>query len=103
MVSKVAGVRVARWGKTEIGSLFQRFRRVKGVTQRGLARDLSTSFNYIWMIEAGKALPSLELLGNFCEWAGFNINLAKIYLLNDKVNIYKEKIAKKLNLVGVLR
>lgn len=94
---------MARWGKTEVGSLFKRFRRVNGVTQRKLADDLSISFNYIWMIEAGEALPSLDLLGQFCEWAEFNINVAKLYLLNDKVNIYKRKIARKLNIVGVLR
>ena len=93
---------MGRWGSTKVGNLFASFRRNKKLTQQALARDLGISGHYEWLIESGRALPSPEILERLCSQMYFNINVAKIYLFNDKIEIYRQKVKKELGVEGVL-
>jgi len=93
---------MGRWGKTKVGNLFVNFRRNKRLRQQDLARDLRISVNYEWMIETGRALPSLEILIRLCERIEFNPNIARQYLFDDKIDNYHQKITKELNMEKIL-
>ncbi len=93
---------MGRWGSTKVGNLFANFRRNKKLTQQDLARDLRISGHYEWLIESGRTLPSFEILMRFCWRVEFNPNVARTYLLDDKMEIYRQKISKQLRMNEVL-
>jgi len=63
-----------------------------------MGKCLGISSNYVYMIEAGRTLPSPNVLHRFSAHFGFNFYLTRIILLRDKIEEYTEEVKKKLNL-----
>ncbi|WP_456272797.1 helix-turn-helix domain-containing protein [Bacillus sp. AK031] len=54
-----------KWGRR-----IRAFRKLKGLTQEGLARKLGISVSVLGEIERGSRLPTEEFLGNVAEILG---------------------------------
>lgn len=68
------------------------------MTRLELSAYLCISSNYIYMIETCRALPSPRLLKRFCKLFGFNDELARLFLMKDKIDEFSEEIKKKLGI-----
>ncbi|NVM23651.1 MAG: helix-turn-helix transcriptional regulator [Desulfobacterales bacterium] len=102
MISKPKGISEKRKfvgrGHGRIGRLFRIFRRGYGLTLREMGECIHISPNYVYMIETGRALPSLRVLRRFAAHFGFNFQLIRLILLRDKLNQYKSELTKKFDL-----
>jgi len=76
-----------------IGQKICKLRTMKGISQELLAEKLSVSRQLVSKWEMGQVLPQIDKVLQICEI--FNVSID--YLLQDEINIPKEKYSKKKN------
>ncbi|MDE7164905.1 MAG: helix-turn-helix domain-containing protein [Clostridiales bacterium] len=78
-----------------ISERYARIRLAHNISARKLSFELGQSSEYINQIEAGKSMPSIEGLINFCEY--FNITLGEFFDQTAEFPVQYKSIIAELN------
>lgn len=81
-----------------VGSKIRYARRLKGIKQKDLARQLNMSTNYICMLEKGKTKPSLETIINISNV--LEVSVASLIENNPVLDILK-KLSAEYNIAEI--